>query len=112
MGFHFTSEERQGGSPLEEHVFTMDVPGMGGRNSMDLCRAVHEGLLTTGGCLREEETLRYSRPPPAGPTWEGAYADDNVVIQKLSHAQLREAARLRDVEIVEDSVASYLSNGA
>ena len=85
---------------------------MGGRNSMDLCQAVPEGMLTMGGCLRDSETLRYSRPPPSGSTWEGAYADDHVVIQKLSREQLRSSARLRDVEIVEDSVASYLDNGA
>ena len=63
LGIHFTAEERQGGAPEDEYYFAMDVPGMGGRNSMDLCQAVHEGMLTMGGCLRGSETLRYSRPP-------------------------------------------------
>ena len=78
---------------------------------MDLCQAVHEGMLTEAGCPRDDETLRYSRPPPAGPTWEGAYADDHVILQKLTRAELRAGTRVRDTEIVENTVKSYLRNG-
>ena len=79
---------------------------------MDLCQAVHEGMLAQAGCLRDDEALHYSRPPPAGSTWEGAYADDHVVIQKLSRSAFKAETPLRDTDIVRDSVGSYLRNGA
>lgn len=43
---------------------------------------------------------------------EGAYADDHMVIQNLSGQQLRTGQRLRDSQIVEDIVKSYLASGA
>ncbi len=54
---------------------------MGGRNSMDVCQLVHESMLREADCLRESERLDFSLPPPSGATWEGAYADDHVVVQ-------------------------------
>ncbi len=85
---------------------------MGGRNSMDLCQLVHEAMLWEAGCLKEEERLEYKIPPPAGRCWEGAHADDHIVCQRLSYKELHCQAELRDTEIVQKSVESYLRNGA
>ena len=69
--------------------FCMTVPGMGGRNSMDLCQAVHEGMLHQADCLRPGESLRYRLPIPKCNTFEGAYADDHIVIQRLTVEELK-----------------------
>ncbi len=72
----------RGSLGVEDSVyFTMEVQGMGGRNSMDVCQLVHESMLREADCLRESERLDFSLPPPSGATWEGAYADDHVVVQ-------------------------------
>lgn len=92
--------------------FPLGVRGTGGRNSMDVCQLVHESMLRQDGCLLGEERLDYSLPPPGGRTWEGAYADDHIVVQKLSFSQLSTDASLRDGEIVDRSAESYLRNGA
>ena len=110
-GHCFSSEELQG-QDADETYFCMTVPRKGCRNSVDLCQAVHEGMLRRADCLRSHETMRYRWPPPNSNTWEGAYADNRVVVQKLTMAQLQLGARLRDSEIVEDSVASYLRSRA
>ena len=79
---------------------------------MDLCQAVHEGMLLKADCLRPSETLRYRLPTPKGDTFEGAYADYHVVVQRLTVEELKQAAHLRDTDIVNDSVVSYESFGA
>ena len=52
--------------------------------------------------------------PPGYEThpWEGAYADEHVVVQRLTFAQLWKGARLSDSDIVDSSVESYLRHGA
>ena len=79
---------------------------------MDLCQLVHEGMLRQADCMHADETWEFKLPPPCGPTWEGTYADDHVVCQRFSCKDVYSHKRLRDVEIVESSVASYLRNGA
>ena len=109
----FSDEELDGISRREGPVyFCMCVPGMGGRNSMDLCQQVHEGMLLEAKCLRPHETLRHRNPIPYGDVLEGAYADDHIVIQRLTVEQLKANVRLRDSEIVDTSVAVYESHGA
>ncbi len=72
----------RGSLGVEDSVyFTMEVQGMGGRNSLDVCQLVHESMLREADCLRESERLDFSLPTPSGATWEGAYADDHVVVQ-------------------------------
>ncbi len=101
----------RGDLPDDEPVyFALGVLGMGGRNSMDVCQLVHEAMLWEADCLRESERLKWKLPPPGGPTWEGAYADDHVVCQRLTVEELRQGTRRRDTEIVEASVSSYAKN--
>ena len=86
--------------------------GMGGKNSMDVAQAVHEAMLEQAGCMRPHERMDHKRPPPMGRTWEGTYADDHVVVQRLTVEELRSEAVLRDNEITDASVESYLRHGA
>ncbi len=79
---------------------------------MDLCQMSHEGLLLLGSCLRPHETLRLRDPVPSGPTWEGVYADDHLVLQKCTFKELASVAEMRDTAIVSDSMTSYLAHGA
>ena len=67
--------------------------------------------LEQGSCFRPGEFLRFAGPVPFGPTWEGAYADFHLIMQRCTHRELADSARLRDTEVVEDSVKSYLAHG-
>ena len=92
------TEDLDGQSPEGDFFLCLTVPGIGGRSSMDLCQGVHESMLEQGSCLRLHETLRLANPVPSGQTWEGAYADDHLVVQKCTHRELVDSARLRDSE--------------
>ena len=61
-------------------------------------------MLHRAGCLRGSEVLHHDCAPPASSTREGCYADDHVVVQRLTCMQLRDGEPLRDTEIVEESV--------
>ncbi len=79
---------------------------------MDVAQAVHEAMLEQAGRMRPHERMDHKRPPPMGRTWEGTYADDHVVVQRLTVEELRSEAVLRDNEITDASVESYLRHGA
>ena len=111
-GHLFTNEELGDLSPDGTCYFSSTVMGMGGKNSMDVAQAVHEAMLEQAGCMRPHERMDHKRPPPMGRTWEGTYADDHVVVQRLTVEELRSEAVLRDNKITDASVESYLRHGA
>ncbi len=45
---------------------------MGDQNSVDVAQETHERVLIKGGCLKEEETLRFDGPFPLGDVLEGS----------------------------------------
>ncbi len=79
---------------------------------MDVCQKVHEAMLEEADCLKAHERLDFKLPPPAGRTWEAAYADHHVVVQRLSFTELHDQASLRDTQIVDSSVEGCLRHDA
>ena len=72
-----------GACPHGVYFLSLDVPGMGGRNSSGLCHVTHEGILRKANSLKESQRLVFGRAPPEDTTWEGVYADDRVCSQIL-----------------------------
>lgn len=80
-----------GKDPSVPHRAAMRVLGMGDSNACDIAQAVHEYVLEQHGLLSPQSKMVYGRHLPDGPTLEGAYLDDLLVIGRVKAG--------RDVEV-------------
>ena len=83
---------------------------MGCLNAADTAQTVHEHILRTGGCLHEDEILRYSEPLPRTRVMEGVCQDDHLVIAivRACHASQPSGP---DLDLIERSHKAYEARG-
>jgi len=93
---------------------------MGDSNAVDIAQEVHLNALQNKGCMNDSELLEYSRTFPAGPTFEGLYIDDHVILQlvrnrasgrRLTLEERKGEPPPRDKHLLELSREAYVEAG-
>ena len=81
---------------------------MGDHCAPTIGQKTHEQTLKAHGAFSPHETLRYDRTVPPGPTWEGIYLDDRLVMQRLPIKDVLDtSSKHRDVQLVERGEEAY-----
>ena len=89
-----------GGDPSRKYHLGLAVWAMGDQNSVCVSQAVHEDVLRQHGGLRPHQILAYRSPMPLGPTMQGVYVDDLLIVSVVSKEDLCVASAAEDTDLL------------
>ena len=77
-----------GGIVGNRYRLVMRVVGMGDHNGVAFAQNTLEGILRSGGALKAESLLKFSRPIPQDKLWQVVYVDDHNLLYVLPRHRL------------------------